>query len=361
MKKYIVRTGEGAAFNAASKARRDAEAIALRLGYEPFPFRGARTANRSLLGAIWLALAGLSNWRRLIREAEKGSLVLMQYPHYPMKSAYLARRMLPKAQRRKDLRFVALVHDLDSLRGLHGSAAVYSDHKLLPLFDAVICHNDTMADYLTKQGVPREKLISLGLFDYLTDAVALPHRKGDSVAIAGNLSPEKCGYARELIEKTGSDTRLHLYGKGLEDVSLPENVSLHGAFPPEALPAEIKGGFGLVWDGPSTDTCAGPAGEYLRVNDPHKFSLYMAAGMPVIIWKEAALASFAKSQGVGIVLDDLNDLAGALDAVSEEAYAQMCRSAEQARKKVRSGAYLESALRQAEQLIESPESKRDSL
>ena len=135
MKRYIVRTGEGAAFNAASKARQDADAIARRLGYEPFAFGGARTADGSLAGAVRLAMAGIGNWRRLIREAEPGSLVLIQYPHYPMKSAYLARRMLPLARRKKGLRFIALVHDLDSLRGLHGRGAAYSDSKLLPLFD----------------------------------------------------------------------------------------------------------------------------------------------------------------------------------------------------------------------------------
>ena len=98
MKKYIVRTGEGAAFNAASKARRDADVIAQRLGYEPVPFRGARTADGSLIGALRLAVAGLSNWRKLIASAERGSLVLIQYPHYPIKSACLSRWMLPKAR-----------------------------------------------------------------------------------------------------------------------------------------------------------------------------------------------------------------------------------------------------------------------
>lgn len=359
MKKYILRTGEGAAFNAASKARRDADAIALRLGYEPFHFRGARTADRSPLGAIRLALAGLSNWRRLIADAERDSLVLVQYPHYPMKSAYLSRWMLPRAQRKKGLRFIALIHDLDSLRGLHGHGAAYSDRNLLPRFDAIICHNERMADYLAKQGIPRDRLVTLELFDYLTDSDALPHRRDGGVAIAGNLSPEKCGYVRDWIDKADGSTTLHLYGKGLENVVLPEWVQLHGAFPPEVLPAELTGGFGLVWDGPSAGTCAGPAGEYLRVNNPHKFSLYMAAGLPVVIWSQAALADFARSQGVGIAVDGLDHLAEVLNAISEEDYANMCRNSEITGKRVRSGAHLESALRRAEQIVDSQERKRD--
>lgn len=351
MKKYIVRTGEGAAFNAASKARRDADAIAQQLGYEPFAFRGARTADRSPVGALRLALDGLANWRRLIREAEQGSLVLIQYPHYPMKSALLARWMLPRARRRKGLRFIALIHDLDGLRGLHGRAAVYSDRKLLPRFDAVICHNARMADYLAGQGIPREKLVPLGLFDYLTDAEAAPHRLQDGVAVAGNLSPEKCGYVQKLVRGAPEVLPIHLYGKGLEAEALPHNARLHGAFPPEALPAELTGGFGLVWDGPSDDTCAGRSGEYLRVNDPHKFSLYMAAGLPAAIWKDAALADFARESGAGIAIGRLCELEDALGGLSEGEYESMCRSAARIGAKARSGAYLTRALERAESLI----------
>ena len=53
----------------------------------------------------------------------------------------------------------------------------------------------------------------------------------------------------------------------------------------------MEGSFGLVWDGISVETCAGVYGEYLKVNNPHKTSLYLASGIPVIIWKEAAWLS----------------------------------------------------------------------
>lgn len=352
MRKYIVRTGEGAAFNAASKARRDADAIARSRGYEPFAFRGARTADGSALGAVRLALAGVGNWLRLIRAAEPGSLLLIQYPHYPMKSAYLARWMLPKA-RRKGLRFIALIHDLDGLRGLHGRAAVYSDQKLLPLFDVVICHNARMADHLIRQGIPGDRLVTLGLFDYLTDARAPEHRRSDGVAVAGNLSPEKCGYVRGLIQSAPPELPLQLYGEGLGDGTLPENVQMHGAIASDALPGALAGGFGLVWDGPSADTCAGKPGAYLRVNNPHKLSLYMAAGLPAAIWREAALADFVRESGVGVVIEDLNGLADAIRGISDAAYEGMRRNAARVGREARAGAFLIRALERAEALLES--------
>ncbi|NRO11242.1 Beta-1,6-galactofuranosyltransferase WbbI [Lactobacillus helveticus] len=48
-------------------------------------------------------------------------------------------------------------------------------------------------------------------------------------------------------------------------------------------------------------------GNYLRYNDPHKLSLYLASGIPVIIWKKAAEAKFVEENKVGITVDSLED------------------------------------------------------
>ena len=37
-----------------------------------------------------------------------------------------------------------------------------------------------------------------------------------------------------------------------------------GSFLPDELPVALEGGFGLVWDGDSAETCSGVFGEYLR-------------------------------------------------------------------------------------------------
>ena len=348
MKKYVIRTGTGEDFNAAGKARQDADTIAVSTGYEPFVFIGARTANGSPLGAIRLMLDGIRNWNQFIRTAETGSIVLIQYPHYPMKSAYLAKRMIPKAQLKKKLKFIALIHDLDSLRGLHGEGAVYSDTRVLPLFDIIICHNEQMKAYLAKQGIPTPKLISLKLFDYLTDAVPAERKPEDGFVIAGNLSPEKCGYVMEWIRNSGTDRPIHLYGKGLKKEEVPEGITVHGAIAPEKLPGAITGGFGIVWDGPTAKMCGGKAGEYLRYNNSHKLSLYLASGMPVVVWKEAAIADFVRKQEVGITVGNLADAEKAVQKISADEYERMAENAKAIGAKLRSGEFLQSALAEAE-------------
>ena len=56
----------------------------------------------------------------------------------------------------------------------------------------------------------------------------------------------------------------------------------------------MEGNWGLVWDGNSIDTCSGNFGEYLRLNAPFKFSLYLAAKRPVVVWRESAMAEYVR-------------------------------------------------------------------
>ena len=58
---------------------------------------------------------------------------------------------------------------------------------------------------------------------------------------------------------------------------------IFGSFLPDELPSALEGSFGLVWDGDSSKTCSGVFGEYLRYNNSHKASLYLASGFPIIV------------------------------------------------------------------------------
>ena len=347
MKKYIISVGVGDAFNAASKARRDVETVALRMGYEPFVFEGGRAGDGSLRSAVRLAAEGFRHWRSLIRTAEPGSVVLVQYPHFPLKSARMVRAMIARGRVRKGLRFIALIHDLDSLRGAFGAAAVYSDRQLLPAFDTIICHNAAMRAFLAAQGIPERRLVTLEIFDYLTDTPLRPRGRLDGVAVAGNLDSEKGGYVDALSRLADERLPVHLYGKGREG-GFPGGAAYHGAFSPEALPGTLEGAFGLVWDGPSADGCSGPTGTYLRYNDPHKLSLYLASGLPVLIWREAAAAPFVAKHGAGLSISSLGEIPGLLARLTDEEYTRMQKNALLLGRALRSADYTRQALEAAE-------------
>ena len=138
----------------------------------------------------------------------------------------------------------------------------------------------------------------------------------------------------------------NLYGRGYEPDGR-ENISYLGAFVPEELPLHLDGSFGLVWDGPSVDTCSGIFGDYLSLNNPHKVSLYLASGLPVIIWEGAALASFIEKAGVGFTVSSLHEIRNMIDRLSDEEYEKMKLNAKQIGRKLKSGAYLRAAAAKA--------------
>jgi hypothetical protein len=325
---------------AGTKARQDIELLAARRGMQRIEFCGSNTANRNLFARVRLIWYGLKNWIMLEKAVEQEALVLFQYPHYPMKSAVLARLMMRRIHRKKQVRFIALVHDLNSARRSFGAAAVYSDSVFLRQFDYVVCHNERMRDYLVSQGFEAGRLLSLGIFDYLTDEFEMPQEKANSatVNIAGNLSREKSAYIYALISAQPY-LRIHLYGAGLDSTECGPCAQYEGLASANALPARLKGAFGLVWDGESIDTCTGNYGRYLSINNPHKLSLYLCAGIPVIIWSGAALSDFVEQNRIGFCVESLRELEQTLDAVSEDAYFIMRQNAMRIGAMVRRGDY----------------------
>ena len=84
--------------------------------------------------------------------------------------------------------------------------------------------------------------------------------------------------------------------------------------------------------------------EYLRINNPHKTSLYLSSGIPVVIWKEAALADFVIENNVGIAVDSLENIESILDKVTKEDYDKMKKNAYKLSKKLRSGYFTMNAI-----------------
>ena len=108
------------------------------------------------------------------------------------------------------------------------------------------------------------------------------------------------------------------------------------------------GGFGLVWDGDSAHTCSGMYGEYLKINNPHKASLYLASGFPIIVWKQSALADFVRNNNCGILVNSLFEIAETLKSISEDEYQEMIKNSKRIGEKIRQGHYLKIAVEKCE-------------
>ncbi|MBQ5841005.1 MAG: galactofuranosyltransferase [Clostridia bacterium] len=283
---------------------------------------------------------------RDLRRIPRGGRLFIQCPIY----SFFNGKFLPilcRVLRRRQLRVTLILHDVESLR--------YPDRqdKLLPLekelfalADTLIVHNACMKACLQQtHGVPADKMVELGIFDYLYDkrpAGALSEF-ARTVFVAGNLNPAKSGYIYRLGQVASSVT-VNLYGNQFDAAAASASLHHQGAFPPDELPEHLTGNFGLVWDGDSVDSCTGQTGEYLRINNPHKTSLYLAAGFPVIIWKQAALASFIENNGLGLVVESLEELPALFDNLTQEDYSCMLKRVQELGSRLREGAYIRQAV-----------------
>lgn len=213
---------------------------------------------------------------------------------------------------------------------------------LLGAADGIIAHNPIMKSVLVDKGIEEDKIVSLGIFDYLIpnfqEKTGLT--KNQPIIVAGNLAQEKAGYLYSLPKEPA----YNLYGVGFDESRALANETYFGSFLPDELPAALEGGFGLVWDGDSAETCSGVFGEYLRYNNSHKASLYLASGFPLVVWEESALSTFVKENHCGITVASLSELIEKLKKLSEEEYQNLVQCAQTIGKNIRSGVYLKSAL-----------------
>lgn len=329
---------------ALNKARADIEQIAAEMGYAPFVLHAPDSANGSVWQAIQVGAKTLGDWVRAFYRMRQGDLLLVQYPYFPVKGYGVARLAL-HLLRWKGVKTAALVHDLDSLRRIGGSAARGSDQLLLPGFEALIVHSQRMESYLRTVGVTCP-MILMEAFDCLSEGKIPVREKSRMVAIAGNLAADKSGYLKDIGKVP---LEWQLYGTNWAG-SGSTRIEYHGEIAPEKLPETISGAFGIVWDGDSLDGLTGLYGAYALLNSPHKLSTYLAGGLPVIVAKNAAAADFVAREQVGVALNSLRELPELLRAMPEEDYQRYAANARRVGAQLRAGENTKRALRKLEEV-----------
>ena len=326
---YYLKERYAEAKHAGSKARLDAEKIMVEAGYEPF---------------------FLNNYSNVVTLTKDDVIVLQ----FPLLWHSLKKQILTRFLKNRKFKAYLLIHDIESLRNRkiktvkdfkHSIIYFLQNKTVLEKVDGIIAHNDKMKAELVRLGIPEDKVVSLEIFDY-----AIPHYvekttyEKNTVIVAGNFDIRKTKYARQLPESP----EFSIYGINFEEEHLPKNVHYKGAFSPDELPHHLQGGFGLVWDGDSPHTCSGMYGEYLKMNNPHKASLYLASGFPMIVWSQSALADFVRKNQCGIIVDSLFEIAKSLESLSENDYQELIKNSKKIGEKIRNGYFLKTALEKCE-------------
>lgn len=312
-----------------SKARADVCDILRRAGYET-------------LQLPWLSSLGEAArfWFSLREAMAGGGHLVIEYPFERRKRAYFLYlfRLLAR------VKLYALVHDLDSLRfEIHPRREM----AVLRLFDGVISHNPAMSDWLRAHGYSG-KLVELQLFDYLSEPVPSWHATAMEpqvdILYAGNLTFRKAAYIYRKELGALRNAHLCVFGPYFDVARAHDGVTHKGVFDPDRPVLDRRYHFGLVWEGADLDGCDGPYGRYLRYNNPHKASLYISLGLPVVVWRGAALADFVQREGIGIAIDRLEELDELPTRVSNDAYLAMVGKVQALRRQVNEGRFLADAI-----------------
>lgn len=309
--------------NAGSKARNDINKILNAHGYKEHVI----TKEPSNIKTICNILS--------VGKIPKKAHVIIQYPlgNYILKTIFVL--LILKLKNNKT---TILIHDLQSLRNKGVISAI--ERFALNMSNTLIAHTDKMKCKLISAGI-NVPIKVLQIFDYLASSIPDEYQKtNNEIIFAGNL--KKSLFIKELSKLSLNKYHIALYG--LPKIAPFTNVLYKGAFSPEDL-SQIKGSWGLVWDGDSLEGCTSFAGEYLRYIAPHKLSMYLAAGLPVIVWKESAEAEFIEKNELGITVDNLNNIEEILNALPEEKIQTIYNNVKNISKKLRSGTMIKQVLK----------------
>ncbi len=245
----------------------------------------------------------------------RNDIILLQYPVKKYFSFICHMAHLRGAK------VITLIHDLGSMR--RKKLTVEKEIDRLMHADYVIASNGVMQQWLKEHGY-KNQLGALGLFDYRSHTVhqesSTPREDNEHTLVyAGALAMRKNAFILQLPDVI-KGYKLHIYGNrsGLPTLKESPQLIFHNFMPADQFIESAEGDFGFVWDGDTIDSCTGNFGEYLRWNSPHKVSFYLRAGMPIIIWKEAALAGLIQSEGIGLCISSIEELNTLLPQVTSE-------------------------------------------
>jgi len=287
-----------------------------------------------------------NNWLNVLKHLKKDDNIVIQFP---VKNHTFLFSSVINNLKSKGVNVIGVIHDLEIIRNSkHADNFVqkirieFEEIKSLKEFDKLIVHNEKMKNFISERlDIDANRMISLDIFDYLVDGDNKNTNVDDSVVIAGNFKGIKASYIYNLPK----NVNFNLYGINFDENYQSNNINYCGSFHPDKIANTLKGKYGLVWDGNSTSTCSGSHGEYLRYNNPHKTSLYLASGLPVIIWDNAAIAKFIIDNNCGICIDNLDNLSSVIAKVDDNKYQEMLDNVNRVSKLIKSGHYIKKAIK----------------
>lgn len=239
---------------------------------------------------------------------------------------------------------IVLIHDLEGLRYGHDDKNC-EEIEFLKTCECIISHNIKMSSFLIENGIEKDKIIDLELFDYLCNDFNKETKKKINkkleIGFVGNLT--KSPFLIQ-IKDSKMNFVINLYGV-LGDIKITnKKINYKGKFKPDELPNVIDCDLGLVWDGNLDESDENEGFKnYSKYNNPHKLSCYVASNIPVIVWEKSAAADFVKKHNIGYTIKEVYDI----NKLDLSDYDVKLKNVSKIGNKVRNGEYTLSAIERA--------------
>lgn len=260
--------------------------------------------------------------------------IIIQHPLLYKPFVY---NLLPKK------RTIILIHDINGLRN-GKDKTLNKELKIFKKFKYIIAHNNKMKEFLISKGIQERKIYTLEVFDYLANENVIEDYNVDlnelSLLYPGNLKKEKCPFIYQL-DSNKMNFKINLYGLGIEN-SISEKLIYKGSFEPDDI-NKLEGDIGIIWDGNYDESDENELfKQYTKYNNPHKLSCCIALGIPVIVWKKAAISEFVEKNNIGYTINNLYDI----NNLDFEDYNVKRKNATEIAKRLRNGYYTSRVMEQ---------------
>lgn len=267
--------------------------------------------------------------------------VIIQWPLYSIKP-YVDNHFIKFPHKK----MICFIQDIESYRyNPKDQNSLMNDIRFLNRFDVVIVHNQGMTAFLRENGL-QTNVVEWEICDYLIDEARSKRPNTDryEICFVGNL--QRSGFL--YINSCAFQTHINLYGQvGDGKAFTSPQLSYKGVYMPNDKTTMLNGHFGLIWEGNDLETCDGPLGNYLRINNPNRLSLYLANDLPVITWKKAGLARFIEENKIGFTVDSLTEIDGILSRMNTAQYDEMLTNVKRIGEKIRNGYFAKKAIEEA--------------
>jgi len=342
---FFITYRNGVKASAASKPVIDTSKTLHKLGYQDYSLTFDNdTKNLKFYFAV------LFSFTKFFFQIKNNSIVATQFPITTVNYLFI---YFIKLAHFRGIKFITIIHDINALREQAAQEDIQKELRILSAYDGIVVHNSIMEKWLIENGLRKKvKTVPLIFFDYITPPEKLYTAPNsylvNEIAFAGHLAKSQFVYTLNNIK----NWKFNIYG-GDFDSQKNRNINTiwKGEFSPDEVVHKLEGSFGLVWDGSeASDLQKCRFGNYMYYNNPFKFSLYLAAGLPVIAPKNAAIAKTIEKYDIGFLINSLSDLDEIV--ITESEYAAMKKNVKAIQKDIIAGNFLHKAVTRLEELIE---------